>query len=429
MASGDPLPDRHPVDPPVTDPRPTGRAPDPARPGPLGGGRDEAFSNVVATGLPVAEPALAHSVHVTPPALSPPPGTGTASSAGDRPARPAAPAPRLRRTPTPERLRFAFASCQHCEAGLLDRLRPHGRGRPRPGRPPGRLHLRGRAGYGTTGVRKHAGAEIMTLADYRTGTRSTRPTRSAGAHAACPWLVTWDDHEVENNYAGDVPEKAAAVDPAEFLERRAAAYQAYYEHMPLRRRSLPDGPDMQLYRRCLRPAWPSSTCSTPASTAPTSPRRRRQPPLTPTALTASAPARRRAGGVARRRRWPDSTATWNVLAQQVMMAPLVDRRPATIALVNLDQWDGYGPPAPPARPSPTARGQPGGPHRRHPRQRGRRSSRGPHDPASAVAVSWWARRSRPVPARTSCRRSRPWPWPCSRSATSRPAGGAMCWSP
>jgi alkaline phosphatase D len=66
-------------------------------------------------------------------------------------------------------------------------------------------------------------------------------------HARCPWVVTWDDHEFDNNYAGAISEEKG-VDPVAFLERRANAYQAYYEMMPLRRRSLPRGPHMQLYR-------------------------------------------------------------------------------------------------------------------------------------------------------------------------------------
>lgn len=66
------------------------------------------------------------------------------------------------------------------------------------------------------------------------------------AHAAFPWIVTWDDHEVENNYANVIPEKGQSVEA--FIQRRAAAYQAYYEHMPLRQTSLPHGTDMRLYR-------------------------------------------------------------------------------------------------------------------------------------------------------------------------------------
>ena len=60
-------------------------------------------------------------------------------------------------------------------------------------------------------------------------------------------MVTWDDHEVDNDYADEAPD--GGQDPEAFLRRRAAAYRAYYEHMPLRRTSLPKGPNMRLYRR------------------------------------------------------------------------------------------------------------------------------------------------------------------------------------
>jgi phosphodiesterase/alkaline phosphatase D-like protein len=67
-------------------------------------------------------------------------------------------------------------------------------------------------------------------------------------HAAAPWFVTRDDHEADNNYAGLTPEEKA-VNRIPFAQRRANAYKAYYEQIPLRRASLPNGPDMQLYRR------------------------------------------------------------------------------------------------------------------------------------------------------------------------------------
>ena len=67
------------------------------------------------------------------------------------------------------------------------------------------------------------------------------------AHASAPFIVTWDDHEVDNDYAGDSDEHDTP--PEIFLLRRAAAYQAYYETMPLRPSTLPLGPSMRLYRR------------------------------------------------------------------------------------------------------------------------------------------------------------------------------------
>jgi alkaline phosphatase D len=99
------------------------------------------------------------------------------------------------------------------------------------------------------GLRAHVPErEIMTLDDYRIrhGQYKTDVDLQA-AHAAHPWLVTWDDHEFRNNYANlDVdPDRA----PELVAARRAAAYRAYWEHMPLARARKPVGPDLQLYRR------------------------------------------------------------------------------------------------------------------------------------------------------------------------------------
>jgi alkaline phosphatase D len=75
-------------------------------------------------------------------------------------------------------------------------------------------------------------SESFTLADYRAryAQYKSDPDLQA-AHQAAPWIVTWDDHEVSNDYAGDRDQRLTG---AEFAARRAAAYQAYYEHMPLR---------------------------------------------------------------------------------------------------------------------------------------------------------------------------------------------------
>ena len=97
-------------------------------------------------------------------------------------------------------------------------------------------------------VRRHGAPEPHTLDDYRIrhALYKTDPGLQA-AHAAAPWIVTWDDHEVSNDYADD---RSAALHPrAWFLERRAAAYRAYYEHMPLPRRMVPFGPHLRLYHR------------------------------------------------------------------------------------------------------------------------------------------------------------------------------------
>ena len=173
-------------------------------------------------------------------------GTGTAFARATRPARSAArgPCPPMRRSP--ERLRFAFASCQHYEQGLFTAYERMAQGRSRPRDSSWRLHLR---------IRRHraAGAqarwaETRSLDDYRIRYAQYRTDpHLQQMHARCPWIVTPDDHEVDNNYANAISEEKN-VDPVDFLERRARAYQAYYEMMPLRKRSLPRGPSMRLYR-------------------------------------------------------------------------------------------------------------------------------------------------------------------------------------
>jgi alkaline phosphatase D len=65
------------------------------------------------------------------------------------------------------------------------------------------------------------------------------------AHAAAPWVVTWDDHEVQNNYAGLVDGEGDRDDA--FADRRAAAYRAWWEHQPVRLPP-PEGPDLVIYR-------------------------------------------------------------------------------------------------------------------------------------------------------------------------------------
>jgi alkaline phosphatase D len=83
------------------------------------------------------------------------------------------------------------------------------------------------------GVRRHTSAEVTTLDDYRRryALYGGDPDLQA-ARAAAPWIVIWDDHEVENNYAGLTPEKPAEA--AAFPARRAAAYQAWWENQPTR---------------------------------------------------------------------------------------------------------------------------------------------------------------------------------------------------
>jgi alkaline phosphatase D len=106
--------------------------------------------------------------------------------------------------------------------------------------PPNPNHLRPHEGTG----------EPITLENYRNrhAQYKTDPDLQA-AHAAFPWLVVPDDHEIDNNWADEIPQDPAVQPREAFLARRAAAFQAYYEHMPLRRSAVPNGIDIQLFRR------------------------------------------------------------------------------------------------------------------------------------------------------------------------------------
>ena len=117
-------------------------------------------------------------------------------------------------------------------------------------------------------VRDHVGPLTATLASYRQryAQYKTDPDLQA-AHAAAPWLVVFDDHELAEHWAAETPAKPQPS----FLDQRAWALRAYYENMPLRRRAVPDGIHMQLYRRVPWVRWRRSTCSTPASTGACSP--------------------------------------------------------------------------------------------------------------------------------------------------------------
>ena len=207
---------------------------------------DEGFSNIVREGTALAVPQLGHSVHVEVTGLKPGHSYFYRFHAGSE----TSPVGRTRTAPArdslPERMRFAFTSCQHYESGYFNSY-PHMAQED--------LDLIVHLGdyiYEYGGVdnrpRKHLGSEIVTLDQYRTRYAQYRLDRMlADAHRLFPWLVTWDDHEFDNNYANLVSEEDG-ISPEKFLARRMNAYQAYYEFMPLRRRSFPQGPHMTLYR-------------------------------------------------------------------------------------------------------------------------------------------------------------------------------------
>lgn len=209
---------------------------------------DAEMQTVLQQGTVIARRALAHSVHVEARGLPSQrpfwyrfriPG-GDASAIGR-----AWTAPQV--GSALERLRFAVASCQHYEQGYFT---PYGM--IAKDAPDLIVHLGDYIYESSWGepVRRHEGPEPTTLEEYR-DRHALYKTESylQAAHAQCPWLLTWDDHEVENDYQGS--ESEDWEDPAAFVKRRAAAYQAYFEHMPLRHIAVPRASGMQLYQRSI----------------------------------------------------------------------------------------------------------------------------------------------------------------------------------
>ncbi len=304
---------------------------------------DERFDRVVRRGTALADPAWAHSVHVEVTGLQPSRvywyrfiALGHASPTG-----------RTRTAPRPDdanpRLRFAFASCQNWEHGYFAAYR-HMAAED--------LDLVVHLGdyiyeYSNplTAVRSLHAGEPVTLDGYRSFYALYRSDQDLqAAHAAFPWLVIWDDHEVDNDYAND---QSQDLDPPEaFLARRAAAYQAYYEHMPLPSWARPRGPAMQLYA--------SARYGSLAEFFLLDGRQYRDPQACPRPGRGGGrfiegcderldPGRTMLG--AAQQRWLlESLARhdtrWNLIAQQTLMAQ-ADRKPGPARVFRTDGWDGY----------------------------------------------------------------------------------------
>ena len=295
---------------------------------------DEGMKKVLRSGTVTAVPQLGHSVHVELQGLAPDRWYWYRFRAGDA----VSPVGRTRTLPaadaSPEKLRFAFASCQNFEQGLFTAYEQMAKDD---------LDLVVHLGdyiYEYAGkdnlVRKHLGKEIESLDDYRTRHAQYRGDPLLQAmHLRTPWLVTWDDHEFQNNCAGAV--SAEGVDPAEFLERRANAYQAYYEMMPLPRRCLPRGPDMQLYRQASFGRLAQFFVLDTRQYRTDQPNGDRPAFLNRQALN---PKNTLLG--ARQRGWLqagllESPTRWNVLAQQVMMGMAAIDRDGEWKY-SMDQW-------------------------------------------------------------------------------------------
>src|SRR5215212_81695 len=303
-------------------------------------GRDERIRDVVASVVATASPRHAHSVHVDATGLEPARTYWYRFRVGEE----ESPVGRTRTAPeddaNPERLRFAFASCSHWQDGYWTAY-PHlaeedldlvvflgdyiYEGDPNPAK-----------------VRQHNSPRVRTLEGYRNRYGLYKGDAGLQAvHAAFPWLSVWDDHEVANDYGGDT--EPLGTPPDEFLRRRAGAYQAWYEHMPVRLEA-PRGPDYRMYR--------SMPYGRLAAFHLLDERQYRDPLACDASIgtlceEAEDPARTMLGEDQERwlaERLHRSGATWDVLANSVVLSktaiPIGGQD-----IFNLDQWDGY----PPAR--------------------------------------------------------------------------------
>jgi alkaline phosphatase D len=214
---------------------------------------DEAMRQVVHNGTFEAAAPSAHCVHVEVRGLEPNrpywyrfTALGETSAIG-----------RARTAPLPgqplDRLRFGFASCSNWELGYFSAYRHMTEEEPDLviflGDYIYETSIQSSAGAAHRLVRTHDGPTAVDLVGYRNRYALYRTDPDLQAlHAAAPCLVTWDDHEVENDYANEWSQDMR-VSRQDFLRRRAAAYRAYWEHMPLSSRARATEPGLRLYRQ------------------------------------------------------------------------------------------------------------------------------------------------------------------------------------
>jgi alkaline phosphatase D len=306
--------------------------------------QDPALRRQVKRGSALAEPDWAHSLHVEIAGLPADRPYWYAFRTGDWHSA----IGRARTLPVPDhplaQLRFAFASCQHYETGYYAAYRHMVADDPDL-----IVHL-GDYIYETSSaqpLRRHEGPEPVDLAGYRRRHACYKldPDLRA-AHAHCCWLMSWDDHEVDNDYAGLYSADPAFAGEA-FARRRAAAYRAYWEHMPLPLSARPaaDG-GMVLHSRTrigdllelslldARQYRSDQACATPGKLG---------GQVVPDCAERGDTARTMLGPA--QEQWlltglGASRSRWNVIAQSMLMAPL-DQRPGAEQGWWTDGWDGY----------------------------------------------------------------------------------------
>lgn len=358
VASGDPVPDGFVLW--------TRLAPQPISPDGLGGmagmpahipvqwevARDESMRDIVQRGVADAPAHFAYSVHVEVEGLEPQrpywyrfTTLGAQSAVGRAQTAPRAGAP-------VDKLKFSFASCSHWELGYFGAYRHMA------DEHPDLVVFLGDYIYDYTNdpqtakkklVRHHDGPNALDIVGYRNRYALYRTDADLQRlHAVAPCLMTWDDHEVENDYAGQWAQDPKIPVEA-FLMQRAQAYQAFYEHFPLRAMSIPNGPDMRVYDRA---KWGSlvdfhvldgrqyrsvGACGSPNF---------RGGHIVDASCTERVDPKRTMLGFEQETWLYDgfrqSRAQWNVIAQDVLVAPLVqqDRKSDKMGAWT-DAWDGY----------------------------------------------------------------------------------------
>ena len=301
---------------------------------------DEAFTRIAAKGTAVAAPGLAHSVNVDVRGLEPDRWYWYRFMLGDA----VSPVGRTRTAPAPgsmpSLLKLAVASCKHWEFGHYAAHRHIAQAAP------DLVAFLGDYIYEwgpyslqhpATSLRRN---ESFTLAEYRAryAQYKSDPDLQA-AHRAAPWLLTWDDHEVANDYS---PTRDELLSP-DFEQRRAAAYQAYFEHQPLRAQRIYQRYDWGRLARFhildTRQYRSTHACQPAGRGGSTSAYRR-------SCAALASPRRTMLGS--EQEQWleqglKESKAHWNILAQQTLMAQM-----SQVALASdqdgrfwTDGWDGY----------------------------------------------------------------------------------------
>ena len=309
---------------------------------------DEAFTTIVRSGVERALPDWGHSVHAEIYGLP----AGREYFFRFHVAGVTSPVGRALTAPAygsgVDAMKIAWCSCAHYEQGFFHAYRNMAEERPDL-----IVHTGDYVYESSWGpqVRRHVVPEPYTLADYRMVHALYRldPDLQAAA-AIAPWLVTWDDHEVDNDYAGDIGEQAF-VSVEDFRARRLAAYQAYWENMPLRRRSM-----LERASGRMRIYW-QTVFGDLAEVNMTDGRQFRTPMACPTetdrggnivpascdelvdpnrTYLGNGQERWLAGGVA------SSGAIWNFIVQPTLFSPFNFSNGQTgEAMVWTDGWDGY----------------------------------------------------------------------------------------